>query len=217
MVNAGLTGIAFSIDSFDPNTAFKARAYDQKQIENVKSNVTFALLLKEGYNLEIGINVVISTANIQNKQLEKLVYFTNNFQLDWIKFQPIYDNGYIGINARDLLLSSFDSELIRATGKNIAIISKAETNPITFWNNLADTLNGKKLSNKSCGLSIRQAISQNNGIKICPWINSPKYDFKNKTFTETQEEFLIARNRCKVELFCFCLQELSHKWELEKI
>ena len=112
LVNAGLTGVTFSIDSFEPLTIFKTRTYSKSQIERVKSNFILALSLKKKYKLEIGINVVLSAVNIQNKQLEKLIFFTNNFQLDWIKFQPIYDDGYVGINAKNLLLSSVDSELI---------------------------------------------------------------------------------------------------------
>lgn len=215
LVNAGLTGIAFSIDSFETATAFETRAYNQTQIEKVKSNFIFALSLKEKYKLEIGINVVLSSANIKNKQIENLISFANNFPLDWIKFQPIFDDGYVGANASHLLLSSIHSELIREIGKNILAISKAETNPVSFWNSLADILEGKKLIGKTCGLDTRQAIAQKGIMKICSWIDYPTYDLTKKSFAETQKEFTTIKPNCKTGTFCYCLQKLSHNWTTE--
>lgn len=213
LVNAGLTGIAFSIDSFEPTTAFETRTYNQIQIEKVKSNFILAVSLKEKYKLEIGINVVLSSANIQNKQIEDLISFTNNFPLDWIKFQPIFDDGYVGANASHLLLSSFHSALIRTIGINILTISKADTNPISFWNSLADILDGKKLVGKSCGLDTRQAISQKGEIKICSWIDYPTYNITKQSIIETQKQFTKIKTMCNTGTFCYCLQNLSHAWE----
>lgn len=215
LVNAGLTGIAFSVDSFETATAFETRAYNQTQIEKVKSNFIFALSLKEKYKLEIGINVVLSSANIKNKQIENLISFANNFPLDWIKFQPIFDDGYVGANAKHLLLSYIHSELIREIGKNILAISKAETNPVSFWNSLADILEGKKLIGKTCGLDTRQAIAQKGIMKICSWIDYPTYDLTKKSFAETQKEFTTIKPNCKTGTFCYCLQKLSHNWTTE--
>ncbi len=215
LVNAGLTGIAFSIDSFEPTTAFETRAYNQIQIDKVKSNFILALSLKEKYKLEIGINVVLSSANIQNKQIENLISFANNFPLDWIKFQPIFDDGYVGANASHLLLSSVHSGLIRTIGRNILAVSKAETNPISFWNSLADLLEGKKLIGKTCGLDTRQAIAQKGIMKICSWIDYPTYDLTKKPFAETQKEFASIKPACKTGTFCYCLQKLSHNWTTE--
>ena len=215
LVNAGLTGIAFSIDSFETTIAFETRAYNQNQIEKVKANFVFALKLKEKYKLEIGINVVVSSANIMNKQIENLIAFVNNFPIDWIKFQPIFDDGYVGANASHLLLHSVHSELIRQTGINIIATSKAETNPISFWNSLANILEGKKLIGKTCGLDTRQAIAQKGIIKICSWIDYPTYDLTKKTFAETQAEFTNIKPECKTGTFCYCLQKLSHNWETE--
>ena len=213
LVNAGLTGIAFSIDSFETKTAFATRAYNQFQIEKVKSNFILALSLKEKHKLEIGINVVLSSANIQNNQIENLISFTNKFPIDWIKFQPIFDDGYVGANASHLLLSSVHSDLIRTIGINILAISKAETNPISFWNSLADILEGKKLIGKTCGLDTRQAIAQKGEIKICSWIDYPTYNITKQPISVTQKQFVDIKTKCKTGTFCYCLQNLSHIWE----
>lgn len=213
LVSAGLTGLAFSIDSFDQITAFETRAYNEQQINKIKSNFGIACSLKIELQLEIGINVVVSSANIHNNQLEKLVGFANDFPLDWIKFQPIFDDGYVGLNAKHLLLHSSHSELIRAVGRNICSQSKIDTNTLNFWESLADVLSGKKLLGSSCGLDTRQAIVQNGAIKICHWIDFPSYDITKQPITETQKQFASVKSSCKTETYCYCLQNLSHNWE----
>jgi MoaA/NifB/PqqE/SkfB family radical SAM enzyme len=215
LVKAGLTGVTFSIDSFELQTAFDTRQYNEKQIEKVKLNFTKTCELKDKLNLEIGINVVVSSSNIQNNQIENLIEFTNTFPLDFIKFQPIFDDGYVGANASHLLLSSHHSELIRKTGINVINQIKTDTNNLNFWESLADILEGKKLVGKSCGLDTRQAITQKGQIKICSWIDYPSYDITKKTIPETQKDFINLKPSCKTGTFCYCLQNLSHIWETE--
>ena len=213
LVASGLTGVTFSIDSFDLTTAFATRAYNEQQFEKAKSNFILACSLKSEYQLEIGINVVVSSANIENNHLENLIDFVNNFPLDWIKFQPIFDDGYTGANAPHLLLSPLQSELIRRVGKNILSRTKIETNTINFWESLADILEGKKLIGNSCGLDTRQAIAQKGEIKICSWIDYPTYNITKQSITETQKQFADIKTKCKTGTFCYCLQNLSHSWE----
>lgn len=215
LVNAGLTGIAFSIDSFEPTTAFETRAYNEIQLEKVKSNFILACSFKNEHRLEIGINVVVSSANIKNNQIEKLIEFVNDFPLDWIKFQPIFDDGYAGVNAPHLLLSSLHSELIRAVGKNILSKTKIETNSLNFWGSLAAILEGKKLNGNTCGLDTRQAIAQKGEIKICSWIDYPTYNITKQPISETRKQFADIKTHCKTGTFCYCLQKLSHSWTTE--
>jgi len=213
IVNAGVTGITFSIDSFDNKTAFETRAYTNSQINKIKSNFIKVASLKQKYNLELGINTVISSANIQNNQLEKLIEYVNNFPIDWIKFQPIFEDNFVKKNASHLLLSSKYSKLVRETGKRILDISKMETNNINFWNSLSDILSGKKLDGATCGLDTRQAIAQNGKIKICSWINFPTYEITNEPIKKTQQKFLKVKQKCKTGTHCFCLQNLKQTWK----
>ena len=213
IVNYGITGIAFSIDSFDENTALKTRAYTKKQLKTIKSNFIKVCSLKQKYNLELGINTVISSANIQNNQLEKLIEYVNHFPLDWIKFQPIFEDDFVKKNASHLLLSSKHSKLVRETGKRILDISKIETNNINFWNSLSDILSGKKLDGATCGLDTRQAIAQNGKIKICSWIDFPTYEITNEPIKKTQQKFSEVKQKCKTGTHCFCLQNLKQTWK----
>lgn len=212
LVKAGLTGITFSIDSFEEKVAFATRAYNKVQIEKVKSNFEFVISMKEKYNLEIGLNIVLSSQNIENNAIENLIEYSNKFSIDWIKFQPIFDDGYVGINAPHLLLSPLHSTLIRKIGINVLSLTKIETNLISFWNSLADILEGKKLLGESCGLDTRQAIAQKGNIKICSWIDYPVYDISKQTIAETQKEFINHKPKCNTGTFCYCLQKLSHNW-----
>ena len=213
LVSAGLTGITFSIDSFDESVSLATRAYIQPQVEKVKANFIRTCELKNKYNIEIGINVVVSSVNIRDNNIEKLIDFASNFPLNWIKFQPIFDDGYVGLNAPHLLLTSDYSNLIRATGKIVLEKTKTETNPQPFWESLADILEEKKLKGSSCGLDTRQAIAQKGLIKICSWIDFPTYDLTKKSISETQREFATIKPTCKTGTFCYCLQNLSHHWE----
>ncbi len=215
LVKAGLTGVTFSIDSFEFQTAFDTRQYNEKQIDKVKSNFAKTCELKTELKLEIGINVVVSSSNIKNNQIENLIKFTNDFPIDFIKFQPIFDDGYVGANASHLLLSSHHSELVRQTGKNVVEQIKTETNNSNFWESLADVLEGKKLVGKSCGLDTRQAIAQKGLMKICSWIDYPTYDITKKTIQETRKDFMNLKPSCTTGTFCYCLQNLSHTWETE--
>lgn len=213
LVDVGLTGVTFSIDSFSPKVAFTTRAYNQAQLDKVTYNFIQTCKLKKKYNLEIGVNVVVSSANIYNQELEKLIEFANYFPVDWIKFQPIFDDGFVGVNSPNLLLTSEHSELLRSCGKNILNSVKMDTNPMAFWDSLADILEGKTLLGKSCGLDTRQAIAQKEEIKICSWIDYPKYDMTKQSVEETQRQFATVKEMCKTGTFCFCLQNLSHSWQ----
>ena len=213
LLDSGLTGISFSIDSFKPEIAQITRAYNEHQIEKIKANFVNTCSRKNQFNIEIGINVVVSSANIQHGNLEKLIEYLNKFPLDWIKFQPIFDDGYVGKNAPHLLLSSAHSDLLKAVGRNILEQAKIETNPINFWDSLVEILQGKKLNGATCGLDTRQAIAQKGKIKICCWIDYPSYDITMQSVDETQREFSIIKNNCKTGTFCYCLQNLSHSWQ----
>lgn len=214
LINSGLTGITFSIDSLDDQIAIETRAYNKQQMKLIKSNFLRTCALKEKFNFEIGINVVVSAANIQNNNIENLVETLNSFPIDWIKFQPIFDDyDYVSNNSPHLLLSSIHSEKIRTIGRNISKKTTIKKNPINFWESLSDFLDGKKLLGKSCDLAINQAIAQNGKIKICGWIDFPRYDITNCPISETKKKFDIIKTNCITGVHCYCLQKITHKWE----
>lgn len=218
LINAGLTGVTFSIDSFDKVIAQKTRGYTEQQLSVVMKHFEHAVSVKDKSTLELSVNVVISTANLENNGIEQLIAFTNNYSIDWIKFQPIFDDGYVGKNAPYLLLNKENSDMIYQVGIKVTEKSKNETNPITFWKSLSQVLNGKKLLSNSCGLDTRQTIAQKGSIKICSWIDYPQFNLlSNSTdcITDIQSQFLDVKKNCETGTFCYCLQKLNHSWETQ--
>ena len=209
LLSAGLTGITFSMDDLNGNDS---RAYTEKQRDKVIANFIQTCEQKERLNIEIGVNVVVSTANIKNNEIFDFVSFLNQYPVDFVKFQPIFDDGYVGKNSPNMLLSSKDASIIRSIGKSILNIAKMDTNSDNFWGSLADILEGKKLVGNSCGLDTRQAMAQNGKIKICPWIDYPVYDLTKMKPEETRKEFSLVKANCNTGTFCYCLQNLSHEW-----
>ena len=210
---SGMTGVTFSIDSVTPDIVQKTRAYTRRQFNNIATNFEHTISQKQILNLEIGVNVVVSSANLLDGDLGKLVAYLNLFPIDWIKFQPIFDDGYVGVNAPELLLKSRDADTLRHVGAIIVKTTKCDTNPLEFWGSLADTLDGKKLTGSSCGLDSRQAIAQAGEIKICPWIDHSRYDIGTTSVEATRNDFAITKGKCKTGMFCHCLQSLSHVWK----
>jgi len=216
LIKSGMTGVTFSIDGISDKVLERIRKYSPKQIEKLKNN--FQNTLKYREQLEIGINAVVSSENIKGQELLELIRFANNAQIDWLKFQPIFDDGYVGKNAPWLLLNSEHSELIKKLGLQITQSAKIETNPIEFWDVLASVLKDKRLKGKSCGLDTRQTIAQKGELKICSWIDYPReslYSLSEDEILNMQKDFTKQKEQCNTGTFCFCLQNLNHKWELE--
>lgn len=216
LINAGLTGVTFSIDGLSDETMKGIRKYNDKQIVMLRENLKNAIDRKS--EIEIGINTVVSAENIYNDEILELLLFANNSKIDWIKFQPIFDDGYVGRNANNLLLSEKDANRIEQIGIRITKSAKISTNPLEFWLTLSSVLCGKKLKGISCGLDTRQTIAQKGEIKICSWIDYPKKSLETNNHIEVlkmQKDFQKVKSTCKTDTFCFCLQNLNHIWEIQ--
>lgn len=219
LVKSGMTGITFSIDSINESVAKKARGYSKKQLALILRHIEQTMIFKEKNGLEVGVNIVISTANLYNKEIEKFIEYTNNYSFDWIKFQPIFDDGYVGKNAPELLLSEKDAELVLETGKSILNLSDNPINPIEFWESIRKLLKGDFLLGSSCGLDTRQTIAQKGDIKICPWIKFPKFSLVSKNeynLLDIQNQFSEIKRKCKTGTHCYCMQKFNHKWKTQE-
>lgn len=221
LANHGLTGVTFSIDSLEYEVSKKTRSVSEDVFRKIINNLLTAMKFKESHNIELGINCVVSSSNLQSKHLLPLVHFCNKNNIDWLKFQPIFDDGYLSINAPQLKLKSKHSKTILKIGKQIIQSSKILTNNYEFWKSLSDILEGKKLLGKSCGLGTRQSILIRGDLKFCYWLDDPIYTRNLSELSEDnvqiiRKRFYEAREKCKTGMYCFCLQSLSHKWEISK-
>lgn len=220
LINSGLSGITFSLDGISEEIAFNSRGFTKEQHYKILENLNEVLAYKRSNGFELGINTVVSRANLDIEAMCQLIQFCNDSNIDWIKFNPIFDDGYVGDNAPWLKLREQDSKLIGQIGNEIIQNTKIKTNPIEFWESLASLLEGKKLLGSSCGLDKRQAIAIRGKIKFCFWIDDPIYGLTTSLLdpTEvenTQEKFSIAKKKCKTGMHCFCLQKFEQKWELK--
>jgi len=218
LVKAGMTGITFSIDSISESVAKKTRGYSKKQLAVILRHIEEAMKFKENNGLEVGINIVISTANLYNNEIENFISYTNNYKFNWIKFQPIFDDGYVSKNAPELLLSEKDADLVLETGKAVLSLSNNQINPIEFWESIRELLIGNLLLGNSCGLDTRQAIAQKGNIKICPWINFPKFSLissNEHNLLAIQNQFSKIKETCKTGTHCYCMQKINHKWKTQ--
>lgn len=219
LINAGLTGVTFSIDGISEDIALKTRGFSNEVRKKSLNNLRKTLEYKKTKQIEVGINTVISKANLDLYNLCRLIDFCNNLQIDWIKFNPLFDDGFVSENAPWLMLQKSDSQQIRFIGNEIVRNCKIRTNPVDFWESLALILEGKKLLGSSCGLDKRQAIIIRGNIKFCFWIDNPIYGPTTSSLSpidvlNIQNKFAIEKKNCGTGMHCFCLQKCDHKWRL---
>jgi len=117
LLEHGLTGVTFSIDSLDYEIAKKSKNLTKEVHQKIINNFNSIVKFRETKSFELGINCVISSSNLRWDYLHSLVQFCNQKNIDWLKFQPIFDDGYLSLNAPQLKLSKNHSEDAIEIGK----------------------------------------------------------------------------------------------------
>ncbi len=150
--------------------------------------------------------------------MRDLLNYGEKIGVDFVKFQPIFNDGYVELNAPHLMLTSDDTVTLIEISRKLETISRPRTNPSGFWKDLAG-LNGKSaLPPSGCGLGCRQSIAIKGRVGICFWVmdkvsygdvNSP---LEMQNILETRNKFESVKLSCKVAPQCFCTQSLSHVW-----
>lgn len=219
LTSVGLTGITFSLDGISEIIALNTRGLAKEKQKKILSNIRKTIESNNSNRLEVGINTVISKANLEISAMRELIEFCNELKIDWIKFNPIFDDGFVSKNASWLKLQKQDANLIRKIGDEIIHNCKIKTNPIEFWETLALMLEGKKLQGNSCGLDHRQAIAIRGKIKFCFWIDNPIYGLTTTFLSPNKvlnirQKFKNQKINCDTGMHCFCLQNCNHKWRL---
>lgn len=219
LIRAGLTGITFSIDGISDDITLATRGFTKENCRKILENLKNSLINRDPKRFEVGINTVISKANLNVKAMRQLIDFCNKYEIDWIKFNPLFDDGFVLKNAQWLILQKDDAQQIRRVGKEIVNNCKIKTNPIDFWETIALILEGENLLGSSCGLNRGQAIAIRGKLKLCFWIDDPIYGLTTSVLsyndTKTiQKDFNSKKEKCKTGMYCFCLQKCNHKWRL---
>ena len=218
--NRGLTGITFSLDSTDEHICMETRNTSGKVLAKVLKNIKRAVNNKHNGRLEeVGMNVVVSSANCKLEDVERTMSFASLVGLDFVKFQPIFDDGYVTRNSPQLKLNVTHANEIRKIGNWIAENPTLDTNTADFWFTLASLTEGRTLAGKTCGIDDYQSISMNGEMKFCYWVDDPVYGQVDEVLTANDVDnavsrFMKRKKKCVTGNHCFCLQNMEHSWEI---
>lgn len=208
--DAGATGFAFSIDAAPCDSRHCARAMTPAQHDRIFTNLTSAGRLREQHGLELTVNCVLSAANCSVEMIERLVCAVAERGAVAIKFQPVFDDGYLGHNAPHLRLGAEHWGAIREIGR-AARSWPIATNPPRFFEDAADAVAGRTLDGASCGLGGAAYVLQAGGLVICPWIESRPAQ-RASELSRLRRDFDAAKTRCGTGTHCFCLQPAQQAW-----
>ena len=215
LVDKGISGFTFSIDSMNPKEEFTSRRTSQDTFRKVLA--TLREISGPNRNFELAINTVVTHANARWESISRLLEFSENLGLDFIKFSPIFDDGFAGMNAPDLLLSENDVDNLRTIGEEIASNRFKRTNTPQFWFDIAEMVLGKQPQGIKCGLGSHKANSINYTLTMCYWVREVTYgetksELSREQVTSIQRQLELSKKNCSVNFHCFCNQKMSHSW-----
>ena len=216
----GLTGVTFSLDSTDRQICRDTRDISKKTLAKILRNMHLAVNAKsDGKLQEVSMNVVISGANCNLEDVQRTIDFAFSEGLDFVKFQPIFDDGYVTKNSPQLKLSAMHANEIRKIGNWISESTILNTNTADFWFTLASLTEGQTLVGGTCGIDDYQSILMNGEVKFCYWVDDPVYGQVDEVLTANDvdnavSQFMIQKKKCDTGNHCFCLQDIEHSWDL---
>lgn len=215
MLRAGATGITVSLDSVSPAESFMTRRTPPRVHASILRNLE-KMGGRRGY--ELGINSTVSRVTASWLAVKGLLEFGERIGADFVKFQPIFDDGYVSANSPDLLLTADDAQPLREIARRLDGTGGPTTNPPGFWNDVAEMAGAGCLPAHRCALDGRDAISVDGELGICWWVDSSRYgntsDILDRKRTETVRKlFGEEKTKCRVDYHCFCNQGIGHTWQ----
>ncbi len=212
----GATGITVSLDSISSEIAIVTRETPPALFAKILANLEKIAMAPRSF--EFGINSVVShpTANWDN--VRTLLQWGFNLRVDFVKFQPVFDDGYVGRNAPELKLGLSDVQGLLEISESVDSISHPLTNPREFWKDLAQLASGADLTPQTCGLGPRHSILTRQKLNICYWLDSASFgEFSEPlsaaNVSDVRAMFEKEKLKCKVGFHCFCTQNIGHKWK----
>ena len=209
----GVTGITLSLDSADPAESAAARATPPAQHRDILRNL--GRIASGAGRPELGINATVSSATARWSTVRGLLELGSALDLDFVKFQPVFDDGYASANAPELLLGSGDAVPLReiASGVGGAIAGGCPlTNPPGFWEDVAELAAGRPLPGGACGLGPGAAALTGGELCMCYWVKESRYGGRAGRVGRVQDGFERLKPRCAVGNQCFCNQKIDHEW-----
>jgi MoaA/NifB/PqqE/SkfB family radical SAM enzyme len=208
--SVGVSEFVFSIDALEAGPSESARAMSATLHSLILNNLQLASEVSDRTGAKLTINCVLSSINCDLNTITALVEHAASVGVSSVKFQPVFDDGYLGRNAPHLRLARQHASTIRTIGIK-AKHWPLETNLGSFFTDLALYLEGHKLPGSACGLLERSYVLQEEGLVICPWIKAPEVN-SARALPSAHRSFAKQTPQCETGPHCFCLQPPDHSW-----
>lgn len=217
LLEAGATGITVSLDSVDAMESLMTRRTPPILHKKILRNL-YDLSIS-GRRFELGINSTVSSVTANWITVMDILEFGMRLDVDFVKFQPIFDDGYVSVNSQDLLLSPVDVEPLLEVSARLETIGHPPTNPKEFWIDVARLAGGGTISPSGCALDRSDAILVGGDLGICYWVESSRYRYSDQldqtSYDAAVSRFTRDKQKCKVGFHCFCNQGMGHAWQTD--
>ena len=215
LARAGATGVTFSVDSADPRESLRVRGTPPAVHAAVLGEIRRAAA---DTGMEIGVNATVTSATAGWPTAGGLLEFGRRAGVDFVKFQPVFDDGYASASAPDLLLSGADVPgLLDVAQRLEGRSAQPPTNPPGFWRDVAALASGRRLPASACSLDASDAIATGGTLSVCTWVGGSRYgsassEIEAGAARAVQSRFAGEKARCAVGPHCFCNQGMDHVW-----
>ena len=217
LLGAGATGVTVSLDSVDAGASARARLTPPGTHAKILDSIRE--IASEVHGFEFGINATVSHATSDWASAGGLLGFAGDVGMDFVKFQPLFDDGYASGSAPDLLLTGEDAAGLEDVADRLGEAHEGFplTNPPGFWRDVAAMCSGRPPAGSACGLGARQALSTGGRLAMCYWVEGSTYGrvsdgIGSGDILRVQGGFGGLKRRCEVDFHCFCTQRIDHVW-----
>ncbi len=217
LLEAGVNGFTVSLDSMSPRENMLTRGTTPKTHAQIIDRLVWMVNERRSRGFELGLNSVVSSETANWETVSNLLVFADRLELDFVKFNPVFDDGYLTRTAPELALSSRNLPDLLNIAMRVREFDNVPTNPHGFWGDLVMMVSGEKLPSKACGLGPRQTIVVRGELMFCYWMDTLSFGPSSGKLNagevaKYRKEFGSAKLGCRVKPQCFCLQSLSHVW-----
>lgn len=215
--SAGATGFAVSVDTVDAVLYRATRGWAESQLTCVLANLRSAAGAAEAEATELSLNAVVSHVTANWGCVGAVLALGSHLGLRQVKFQPVFDDGYLSRSAPSLALGPRDVAALGNIADNVARFEGVATNPPGFWRDLAEVAAGAGLDGVRCDLGSGTVLVTDQRLARCYWVPNADAGTIGNELTavrvrQSTEALARAKPGCRVDARCFCLQPLAHEW-----
>lgn len=215
LLDAGATGMTVSLDSVNAMESFMTRRTPPATHREILHSLEE--MAGPGRRFELGINATVTSITSSWITVEALLRFGARLGLDFVKFQPVFDDGYVSANSPDLMLGADDVPLLLEVASKLETVTHPPTNPPGFWADVAELAGGGSLHPSGCALEPSDAIAVRGRLAMCYRVESSRYGSLDRHgYATAASRFMAAKQRCDVGFHCFCNQGMGHTWRTNR-